>query len=181
MWGRSFFLSPYPPRVLVSLLSSPSHGHPSEEERGAGKREGLAREADEHVLAVSLQGSDVGQQLVVSRNRVENEVERFRGLGHRIRVRRQQEMGTAHRLGVSLLLGAGGNASDGGSHSLGVLDAHLAEATEADDGYGHAGLASMVNKGIVHGDACAQEWRCLVEGCLRRYLNAKVLVDNHLV
>jgi hypothetical protein len=82
---------------------------------------------------------------------VEDEVEAARRLRHLARVGADDHLVRAERLGVRRLAGRGGEDDHVGAHRGGELDAHVAEAAEADD-------ADLLARGRPSSGAAASRW-----------------------
>ena len=120
---------------------------------------GFVRRADEGEVAVAAEQVDVGVDVVIGGDGVEDEVEAAGVLLHLVGVAGDDDFVGAEAEGVLLLAGRGGEDHDVGAECMGELHAHVAQSAEADD----ADLLALgdppVAQGRVGGDAGAEQRR----------------------
>ena len=95
--------------------------------------EGLLWHAYEAKSAVELEQRQVGVEVVLSGNAVEDEVERARVLRHRCGVGRDHDLVRAQAQAIGDLGRRSREEHDVGTESTGELNAHVAEAAESND------------------------------------------------
>ena len=139
------------------------------------------RRADHGDIAVAAQHVDVGVDVVVGGDCIEDEVEAAGVFGHLVCVAREHDLIGAEAECVFLLAGRGGEDNSVGSESVGELDAHVAQSTEADDAHllalGHAPVAQR----RVRGNAGAEQWSGSGEIEVGRNLKDEALRDDNAV
>ncbi len=122
-----------------------------------GKR--LFRCADEDEVAVAAEEAEIGVDVVVGGDAVEDEIEAAGVLRHLVGVAGDDDFVGTEAQGVVLLAGRGGEEDDVGSEGVRELDAHVAESAEADD----ADFLALADSPVMHrrvgGDAGAEQRR----------------------
>ncbi len=103
------------------------------QQREGGDRLGVFRRADQAERAVALQEVEIGVDVVVGRDAVEDEIERLGMRLHLVGVLRDDDLMGTQPLAVFDLGRRSGEQHDVGAERLGELDAHMAEAAQADD------------------------------------------------
>ena len=109
--------------------------------------ERLLRRADEGEVAVAAEQVDVGVDVVIGGDGVEDEVEAAGVLLHLVGVAGDDDLVGAEAERVLLLVGRGGEDDDVGSERTGELDAHVTQPAEAD----HADLLALGDAPVAHG------------------------------
>ena len=102
-----------------------------EAEDGDGQR--LLRRADHGEVAVAAEEVDVGVDVVIGGDGVEDEVEAAGVFGHLVGVAGDDDLVGAEAERVVLFAGGSGEDDDVGSEGVRELDAHVAETAEAND------------------------------------------------
>jgi hypothetical protein len=142
---------------------------------------GVRRNPDQDQRAVELQEVEVGIDVVIGGDRVEDEVEAPGVFGHGVGVLGDDDLIGAQSLAVGDLALRGGEENRVRAKGVGELDAHVAQAAQADDtdslSLGHVPLAERG----VRGNAGAQERRCAGRVKRRRHLEGEGLVDDDVL
>ncbi len=86
-----------------------------------------------HRVAIAAQKAEIGIDVVVGGDGIEDEVEAAGMLCHLIRVAGEDNFVGAKAQSVFLLVGRSGEEDDMSSESVGELDAHVAQPAETDD------------------------------------------------
>ena len=94
--------------------------------------------------SLSSEQRQVGVEVVVGRDRVEDQVQTVRPGLHILRVSGDNKVVRPDLLGSGLLVGGGGDGGDGVPHSLGNPHAHLSKTANTDDPDSLASLASSL-------------------------------------
>ena len=144
-----------------------------------GKR--LLGRADQGEVAVAAEELDVGVDVVVGGDGVEDEVEAAGVLRHLVGVAGDDDLVGAEAEGVVFLAGRSGEDHGVRSERVRELDAHVAESAETDDAdllaLGHAPVAH----GRVGGDSGAEQGRGSGEVEVRRDVEHEAFGDDDAV
>ena len=119
----------------------------SEDEAEGGDGERLRRRADEGEVAVAAEQVDIGVDVVIGGDGVEDEVEAAGVLLHLVGVAGDDDFVGAEAERVFLLVGRGGEDDDVGSERMGELHAHVAQPAETD----HADFLALGDAPVAHG------------------------------
>ena len=121
--------------------------------------ERLLGDADERERTVELQQRQVGVEVVLRGNAVEDEVEGAGVLGHRGRIGGDHDLVGAEAQAIGDLGRGGREEHDVRAEGAGELHAHVAEAAEADDADLLSGADLPVAQRRVRRDAGAEQRR----------------------
>ena len=113
----------------------------------AETRKRLRGRADQGQVAVAAEQVEIGVDVVVGGDGVEDEVEAAGVLLHLVGVAGDDDFVGAEAERVLLLAGRGGEDDDVGSERMGELHAHVAQPAEAD----HADLLALGDAPVAHG------------------------------
>ena len=162
-------------------MSEPERLRRPEDEAEDRDGQGLFRRADHGDVAVAPQQVDVGVDVVLGGNRVEDEVEAAGVLGHLIGVAGENDFIRAEAQRVFLLAFRGGE--DDGVRSKGVreFDAHVAESADADNAHLLAFGYAPVTHRRISGNAGAEQRRGSGEIQVGGHMQHEVLFDNDAV
>ena len=112
-----------------------------ERELHDGVRAGHQPQLHQHPLVV--QQPQVGVEVVVGGDRVEDQVQTAARPLHALQVGGHHEVVRPDLLGGGLLAGRGGDGGHGVTHSLGQPHPHLAQAADPNDADPHASIESL--------------------------------------
>ena len=149
----------------------------AEQAEGRDRLRVLGR-ADEAERAVALQQLQIAVDVVIGRDAVEDEMELADPGLHRLGITGHHHLMGAEPLGVGALALRGGEEDDMGAEGPGELDAHMAEAAEADDADGLAGADLPMAQRRIGRDAGAEQRRRGGQIEIGRHLEREVLVDD---
>ena len=146
-----------------------------------GDGEGLLGRADEGEVAVAAEQVDVGVDVVLGGDGVEDEVEAAGVLLHLVGVAGDDDLVGAEAERVLLLAGRGGEDDDVGAERVGELHAHVAQPAETDDADLLALGDAPVAQGRVGRDPGAEQRRGPGEIEVGGNAQDEVLVDDDAV
>ena len=176
-----------PQKSSISWVSAmPPMGEPEklrrpqdEAEGGDGQR--LLGRADEGEVAVAAEQVDIGVDVVIGGDGVEDEVEAAGVLLHLVGIARDDDFVGAEAERVFLLAGRSGEDDDVGSERVGKLHAHVAQSAETDD----ADLLALGDAPVAHGrvgrDPGAEQRRGSGEIEVGRNAQNETFVDDDAV
>ena len=143
--------------------------------------ERLFGSADEGQGAVALEEREVGVEVVLGGDAVEDEIEAARVLQHFVGVFGDDDFVGAETLGVGGFVGRSGEEDDVRAEGMGELDAHVAESAEADDADFLAFANFPVTKGRIGGDAGAEQRSGGGEIEVRGDLQREIFIDHDAI
>ena len=132
-------------------------------------------------MPVAAKKVEIGIDVVVSRDGIEDEVEAAGVLCHLVRIAGDDYLVGAKTQSVFLLVGRSGEEDDVSSEGVGELDPHVAQSAEPDDADLLALGDSPVVHGRVRGDSGAEQRRGSGEVEVRGNLEHEFLVDDDAV
>ena len=176
-----------PQKSSISWVSGmPPMGEPERLRRPNNKAEGrdgerLLRRADQGDVAVAAQQVDVGVDVVIGGDGVEDEVEAAGVLLHLVGIAGDDDFIGAEAERVFLLAGRGGEDNDVRSERMSKLHAHVAQSAETD----HADFLALGDAPVAHGrvggDSGAEQRRGSGEIEVRGHAQDKALIDDDAI
>ena len=153
-----------PQKSSISCVSAiPPIGEPerlSAEDQAEGRnRERLFRCADQRDVAVATEQTDIGVDVVIGSNCVENEVKAIGVLLHFVGIAGDNDFIRTQAKRIILLVRRSGEDDDVRSERMSKFYRHMAETTQTDHSYFLTFRDIPMAHGRVSGYACAQERR----------------------